>query len=273
MRHLLLLASLLVVASATAQIGSQTQAVNPDVLALRNTSDLVIKDLEFTALAEVTFDLVNRGEVGVNVPARGPVPLTKSPAPTSGPPITIDIYMGGAKIASVYPPSIGGKQTRNFKVSIPSNVAKPKCLEARNLKVMVDPQNQVAELHDDNNVTEANNAARPCPDLAIKSIKRDKEGLLGETYRPKVTIINRGNAPSPSCQVWGTALSSAPGITGWPELSPTHTIPALAPGEETSFKIGGSVLSVDNTWVRIMLDRFFQIEESDENNNWKDEKL
>ena len=89
-------------------------------------------------------------------------------------------------------------------------------LEARNLKVVVDPQNQVAELHDDNNVLEANNSARPCPDLAIKSIKRDKEGLLGETYRPKVTIINRGNAPSPSCQVWGTALSSAPGITGWP---------------------------------------------------------
>jgi hypothetical protein len=105
------------------------------------------------------------------------------------------------------------------------------------------------------------------------SIERDKEGMFGETYRAKVTIINQGNAPSPSTQVWATSLSSAPGITGWPEFSPTKTIPALAPGQKTSFKTGGSVLSVDNSWVRIILDRFFEIEESDESNNFKEKKL
>ncbi len=261
-------------ALATAQVSSQTQVLNPDFIALQTASDLVAKDLGFTALGEITFNLVNRGEVGINVPKKqgGATKMAAQPPP-SGPPISIDIYMGTSKI-TVQQPSMGGKQTKNFKVPIPSNYSKPRCLETRNLKVVVDPQNQIKELHDDNNVTEATNSARPCPDLAIKSIKRDYEGLLNETYRVKVTIINQGNAPSPSTQVWGTSL---PGgvwpVTGWPELVPIHTIPALAPGETTSFKIGGSVVSGIKTSVRVILDRHFQIEESDESNNFKDERL
>jgi subtilase family serine protease len=62
-------------------------------------------------------------------------------------------------------------------------------------------------------------------------------------------------------------------VTGWPELVPTHTIPALAPGQSTSFHIGGSVVSANHTAIRIILDRHFQIEESDESNNFKDERL
>jgi hypothetical protein len=270
----LVVVSFLAAAIATAQVGLQNQALAPDLVALQNASDLVTKDLGFTGLAEITFNLVNRGEVGINVPAKqGGAATTAAQAPSSGPPISIDIYIGTSKI-TVQQPSMGGKQTKNFKVPLPSNYSKPKCLETRNLKVVVDPQNQIKELHDDNNVTEATNSARPCPDLAIKSIKRDYEGLFNETYRVKVTIINQGNAPSPSTQVWGTSL---PGgvwpVTGWPELIPTHTIPALAPGETTSFKTGGSVLSANKTSVRVILDRNFQIEESDESNNFKDERL
>lgn len=273
---LLVVVSLLVATLAFAQIGPQTQALAPDLIALQNSSDLVAKDLGLTALGEITFNLVNRGEVGINVPKQGAATnlAVQTQAPPSGPPIKIDIYMGSSLIKSVFQPSMGGKQTRNFQENIPSTLPKPKCLETRDLKVVVDPQNQIKELHDDNNVTEATNSARSCPDLAIKSIKRDYEGLFNETYRVKVTIINQGNAPSPSTQVWGTSL---PGgvwpVTGWPELVPTHTIPALAPGETTSFKVGGSVVSGNNTSVRIILDRYFQIEESDESNNFKDERL
>jgi subtilase family serine protease len=181
--------------------------------------------------------------------------------------------MGTSKI-TVQQPSMGGKQTKNFKVPIPSNYSKPKCLETRNLKVVVDPQNQIKELHDDNNVTEATNSARPCPDLAIKSIKRDYSGVLKETYSPKVTIVNQGNAPSPSTQVWATSLPGDPWpVNGWPAIVPVKTISALAPGATTSFHVGGSVLSSNRTAVRIVLDRHYQIEESDENNNFKDERL
>ncbi|MFZ5877667.1 MAG: CARDB domain-containing protein [Nitrospirota bacterium] len=254
-------------ASSQTTAGAQTQAVNPDVIALQTTADLVTKDLGFTGAGEITFTLVNRGEVGVNVLKK------KDGNTTSGPPISIDIHLGSNKI-TVQQARIGGKKTETFTVPIPSTYSKPKCLEARDLKVVVDPNNQIEELHDDNNVTEAANSSRPCPDLAIKSIKRHYTGLLNETYRVKVKIINKGNAPSPSTQVWGTSL---PGgvwpVTGWPELVPTHTIPSLAPGETTSFKVGGSVLSANKTAVRIILDRFFEIEESDESNNFKDERL
>jgi hypothetical protein len=259
-------------APATAQVSNaqNTQAVNPEVLALRDHADLVIRDVAFTALAEVTFNLVNRGDVGINVP--GGAALKGSGRQPSGPPIQIDVMVGSARI-SIQQPVLAGRQTRSLTVPLPSNIVKPKCLETRSLTVKVDPQNAVAELHDDNNETTVVSAARPCPDLAVVSIERAKEGVLGETYRARVKIINQGNAASPATKVWGTALSSAPGITGWPEFSPTHDLPALQPGETASFKIGGSVLSVDNSWVRIILDRFFAIEESDESNNFKEKKL
>ncbi|MEX2126083.1 MAG: CARDB domain-containing protein [Woeseia sp.] len=262
-------------ATTPAVAGAQTQAVNPDIIALKTTSDLVVRDLGFTGLGEIAFNLVNRGEVGINVPAKqGGAMTLAAQAPASGPPIPIDIWMGTSKIMTVQQPGMAGSQTKNLKVAIPSNYAAPGCLETRNLKVTVDPQNQFAELYDDNNVTEAANSARPCPDLAIKSIKRHYTGLLNETYQPKVTIINQGNAPSPSTQVWGTSLPTGiwP-VTGWPELVPTHTIEALDPGETTSFRTGGSVLSTNHTAIRVILDRHFTIDESDESNNFEDKRL
>jgi hypothetical protein len=249
-----------------------TQAVNPEVLALRNSADLVVRDVAFTALAEVTFKLVNRGDVGINVPASSATLKASGRQPPSGPPIQIEITVGTSKI-TVQQPVLAGRQSKTLTVPLPSNIVKPKCLDTRSLMVRVDPQNVVAELHDDNNETAVGSAARPCPDLAVVSIERDKEGTLGETYRARVKIINQGNAPSPPTKVWGTALSTAPGITGWPEFSPTHDLKALQPGETASFKIGGSVFSFDNSWVRIILDRFFDIEESDESNNFKEKKL
>ena len=268
-------------ANAQAPLSSQatTTQVNSEVIALKTAADLVARDLGFNGAGDITFNLVNRGEVGTHAQNMPGGSMTKArQAPSSSPPISIDVYIGTSKI-TIQQPSMGGKQTKNFTVPIPSNyssasTSKPKCLETRNLKVVVDPQNQVKELHDDNNVTEAANSARPCPDLAIKSIKRDYEGLLNETYRVKVTVVNQGNAPSPSNVVWATSL---PGgvwpVTGWPELVPTTTLKALAPGEETSFKVGGSVVSANKTAVRIILDRDRVVEESDEGNNFKDDRL
>lgn len=261
--------------SNTAAANAPSQAINPDVILLKTNADLVTRDIGLSAAGEVTFRLVNRGEVGINVSAK-PVALTLAQAPPSnppGPPISIDIWVGTTRLYTAYQPTMGASQSKNFTVQIPPNYSTPKCLETRDLKIVVDPQNQIAELYDDNNVTEGT-IARPCPDLAIKSIKRHYTGLLNETYRVKVTIVNQGNAPSPGTQVWGTSLPTGiwP-LTGWPELTPNHTIPALDPGETTSFKTGGSVLSTNHTAVRVVLDRFYAIEESDESNNFKDKQL
>ena len=139
-------------------------------MALQGGSDLAARNLAFTALGEVTFDLVNRGNAGINVPAkRGgalpPAAQTSSP----GAPISIDVWMGTSKM-TIQQPSIGGTQTKNLKVTMPSNSSVPECLQARDLKVVIDPQNTIEEVLEDTNVTEAATSARPCPDLAIKSI-------------------------------------------------------------------------------------------------------
>jgi subtilase family serine protease len=141
------------------------------------------------------------------------------------------------------------------------------------LKLVVDPRNEFTEGTETDN-TLVRTPARPCPDLAVKNISREYEGIAGETYRVKVTIVNLGNAPSPSTQVWATSLPGDPWpVNGWPALSPTETIRSLAPGETTSFKVGGTVLASNRTAVRIMLDRHSEIAEMDETNNTKDERL
>ena len=40
-----------------------------------------------------------------------------------------------------------------------------------------------------------------------------------------------------------------------------------------SFRLGGSVLSVDNSWVSVFLDRHLRIEEPDESNNRMNKKI
>jgi len=47
----------------------------------------------------------------------------------------------------------------------------------------------------------------------------------------------------------------------------------LNPGQTTSFHTGGSVVSANHTAIRVILDRHFQIEESDESNNFEDKRL
>jgi hypothetical protein len=261
----------LVALVALAQPSLQT-AGRPDIrarldepIALQTSVDLVVKDVGLSGLGEIVFTLQNRGDININ-----PGKYTAASKSITTPPIRMDLYFGGTLIQSVYQQSLGGKESHVFTVKPVSNI--PKCKDSRTIKVVVDPMNVIKELHDDNNVATVT-VARPCPDLAIKSIGRAREGIAGETYRVKVTVINQGNAPAPSSQAWGTALSSAPGITGWPELVPVHTIPALAPGETFDFKIGGSVMSFDNSWVKIFLDRDRLIEESNEENNFLDKKI
>ncbi|MGH8285295.1 MAG: CARDB domain-containing protein [Steroidobacteraceae bacterium] len=239
----------------------RTLALPPGVMA-QHAPDLVAEPLGFSPNGEIRVTLKNLGAQPIN-------PVTFKNTAPAGPPIRVDVYIGGTLLQTLYQPSLGGKADKVFTVALASNV--PKCKESRALRAIVDPQNVIQEQRDDNNTTDVT-AARPCPDLAVKSIKRDSQGG-GTSYIPKVTIVNRGNAPSPSTQVWGTALSSYPGITGWPELSPTHTIPALQPGQDTSFHIGGNVLSFDSSWVRIILDRYFEIQESDESNNFVEKEL
>lgn len=233
---------------------------------LKTSADLSLKDVGLSGLGEIVFILQNRGSVSINAAGRN-IPPSMT---ISTPPIRVDLYFGGALVQSVYQASLGGQQAHAFAVMPLSNV--PKCKEVRDIKIVVDPLNVIPELHDDNN-TIATSVACPCPDLAVKSIEREKSGIAGETYRVKVTVINLGNAPAPAFQAWGTAVNSFPGPTGWPEMVPMREIPALAPGETFVFRPGGDQASFTNTWVKIYLDINHHIDELDETNNLVDKKL
>lgn len=247
----------------------QQQTVNACLIAVQGV-ELASCNLEFNALGEIILAVKNRGSVSTR-PASAS--LAGRRAAPSGPPVGIDLFMQNQLVVSLSQPVLGAGQSRTLTTAIPSNHSVPGCGESRTLKLVVDPRNDFAEATEsDNTITRT--VARPCPDLAIKSISRDYEGVFNETYRVKVTIINQGNAPSPSNQIWASSLPGSPWpVNGWPALTPTETIPALAPGETTSFKVGGSVLSSNRTAIRIMLDRHSVIAESDESNNVKDERL
>jgi hypothetical protein len=249
---------------------------------LKTAADLTVKDVGLSGLGQIVFILQNRGAVGINTAERIADKLAgtarniggagRSAKVISTPPIQMDIYLGGTKIQAQYQPGLAGEDARSFVVTLPSNVPVPHCKDVRDIKIVVDPANVVPELHDDNN-TAAVTVARPCPDLAVKSIEREKSGIAGETYRVKVTVINLGNAPAPEFQAWGTAVNSFPGPTGWPEMVPMRDIPPLAPGETFVFRPGGDQASFTNTWVKIYLDILHHIDELDETNNLVDKKL
>jgi subtilase family serine protease len=236
-----------------------------DANALKTAVDLVAKEVGLGGLGQIVFTLHNRGGVSVNVGS------PKVPnASINTPPIKIDLYVGGALVQSVYQQGLAGNSSRVMTVPMLNNV--PKCGETRAIKVVIDPGNVIPELHDENNSTTAT-VPRPCPDLAIQSIKRESSGIAGETYRVLVTIVNKGTAASPPDEVWATALTSAPGLNGWPETVPMHTMPGLAPGATYSFRVGGTVASVAHSWVRVFVDIKRLIEESDETNNLVDKTL
>lgn len=248
---------------------SETQqqvAVNACLITGVPGVELASCNLEFNGLGEIVLGVKNRGSVSTAGTQGGRRAVV-------GPPIGIDLYMQNQLIISLSQQALGAGQSKTITTGIPSNFSTPACGESRALKLVVDSKNAYAEGSESDN-TLTRDVARPCPDLAIKSIKRDYEGMFGETYRVKVTIINQGNAPSPSNQIWASSLPGEPWpVNGWPALTPTETIPALAPGETTSFKVGGTVLASNRTAIRIMLDRYSVIAELDESNNMKDERL
>ena len=244
----------------------QQQTVNACLITGVPGVELASCHLEFTALGEIILAVKNRGSASTNAGAG-------DRRTASGPPIAIELYMQDKFLVGFSQPALSAGQTRTITTAIPSTATVPGCGESRALRLVVDARNAFAEASESDN-TLTRTIARPCPDLAIKSISRDYEGMFNETYRVKVTIINQGNAPSPSNQVWATSLPGEPWpVNGWPALTPTQSIPALAPGETTSFKVGGSILSTNRTAIRIMLDRYSEIAESDESNNVKDERL
>jgi hypothetical protein len=260
------------VAPTSAVSGANTAvAINPEVIALHTTSDLIIKDLGFTGKGEITFELKNRGDVPIN-PAS--VNLTDAPAgreAVSPVPedkqIKVAVYLNNTPYSTVLQPGLAGKQSKTFTIGVPNNT-RPGCGQSKPLRTVIDPANVIVEYTDTNNVDTVT-AARPCGDLAVASIKKNFNKLKTH-YAARITLINKGNAPIETFEYWakedfGGHLADLGGQAD-------ESTGPLAPGETFKFNIG-FVPAYDNMRITVMLDRRLLLEELDESNNYVEKKL
>jgi hypothetical protein len=245
--------------------------VNPDIIALNTTSDLVIRDLGFTPGGEITFELRNRGKVPINPPPKAttvsPVGRTATPAVPEAQQIKVMVYLNDAPSGTVFQPRLAGQESKIFTVTVPANL-RPGCGQARALRTVVDPGNVIVEYTDTNNVSVAT-AARPCPDLAIESIEKNFNDLKTH-FAARVTLINKGNAPIEKFEYWaredfGGHLADLGGQAD-------DTAGPLQPGQTFKFNIG-FVPAYDNMHVAVILDWNKLVEELDETNNYKEKNL
>ncbi|MEA2725471.1 MAG: hypothetical protein QOH59_3242 [Gemmatimonadales bacterium] len=254
-------------APPSALSGANTTAVNPEVIALRTTSDLIIKDLGFNGKGEITFELKNRGDLPINPTARGAGAAvavgTQETAVPENQQIKVTVYLNNAPFGTVFQPRLAGKQSKIFTLGIGDNT-RPGCGQSKPLRTVIDPANVIVEYTDANNENTVT-AARPCPDLAIKSITKN-ENEWGTEFVARVTIINQGNAPSDKFDYLAKEWFGG-SIADLGDLDDDTGDP-LAPGETMKFNVG-SARAHQNLHVEVLLDRHRRVEELDENNNYK----
>lgn len=256
-------------AQSASQLGGQQEVVNACLFPAGQGSDLIGCKLKFNSLGEITFSVKNRGPVGINtavalVPS-GVGRTTKAAEP--GPKIRMDLYLGDKLIQSVYHGALGAGQSQEFTAKIPSNSPTPKCGESQPLKLVIDPQQQIAEAFEDNNAL-ARTADRPCPDMEVESIKANYNDLKTE-FVAEIRIVNKGNAPA---RFHYMALTSNSQTFGPIPSADFDKLMVLEVGESKKFTIGNT-FATGNMYVRVFLDRFSEVAELNESNNFKEKTL
>lgn len=212
-------------------------------MALKTTADLVAKDAAFMSANELSFELVNRGQVAVTSTIRA------------------DVYIDNTLRQTVYLNAVPADTKRHTRVGLSTSFI-PGCGSTRNVAIVLDPQNQVAELHDDNNRLEGA-APRRCPDLTVASIRKNMNAY-GTEFVAEVRLINNGDAVSPKFGVLATSGNAAI-ITPLPDFNEDLRGP-LAPGETLKFNIGNA-FAHQTMHVTVWIDRRAQVAELNESNN------
>ena len=249
--------------------GQQTQINECLLPPVSGVSDLIPCGLGFNALGEIRFEVQNRGTVGINT--TGTATLAGAPrargATEPGPKIRMDLYLGDKLIQSLYHAALGGGQTKEFVTKIPSNYPTPRCGETRGLKLVIDPANQIPEASDANNAR-ARTTDRPCPDMDVESIQANYNDLKTE-FVAEIRIANRGNAPAKFRYLALTSNSTSFGPLPSADFDKWMEIEA---GQTKKFTIGNT-WSTGTMYVRVFLDRWGEVAELNESNNFKEKTL
>ncbi len=251
------------------QMAGQTQ-INECILPpIQGAVDLTVCGLGFTALGEIEFSMKNRGTVGTNtgLPTVSGTPARTRPTVEAAEKIRMDVYLDDKLIQSLYQAALGGDQTKVITAKIPSNHTTPRCGETRGLKIVIDPQNQIPENSETNN-SKARVADRPCPDMEVVSIEKNFNDLKTE-FVAEIRIANRGNAPARFRYMALTSNSSSFGPLPSADFDKWMEIEA---GGSKKFTIGNA-FSYSSMYVRVFLDRFNEVAELNESNNFKEKTL
>ena len=230
-------------------------------------ANLVGCNVRLNAMGDITFAFKNRGAVPINITGPGLATKTKNAQP-AGPPIKIDVYLQNTRIESVYHPALAAGQVKEITLKIPSNYQKPKCGDVRALKIVLDPQNQIPEVADNDNLVDNPSADRPCPDLAIESIKKNANSAHTE-FVAEIKLVNLGNAPAKFRYLVATSSSAAFGPL--PDLD-SDVLMELDAGQSKKFT-AGNAWGMSKMYVWVLVDRMNEIPELNEGNNSKEKTL
>lgn len=213
--------------------------------------DLVIEAPTVTASSNVTFAVRNRSSTASTTP------------------FVMDVYVDGRREDTIKHGAVLGHSEQ----AVISSLARITTCDLATIRVVADAQLVVTEFDERNNETSAQ-VTPPCPDFAV-SIQKNWENSNMQ-YRAHVTITNVGNAPSPAgmiVRVIGSKEGGASIVDPGLPLNDTRTIDALAPGASQSFNSSSKFLGTSSLYVKVFVDFFKTVRESNENNNVVDKKL
>ena len=230
-------------------------ALNRNAIARQITvdqPDLVIESASLNGDGYVAYAVRNRSSTG------------------AGTPFVVDVYLDGKREDTMKHDTLPGHAER----AAVSSLARFAGCETGTIRLVADAQQVVTEFDESNN-EQQRQITPACPDFTV-SIKKNWQDN-NTRYRAHVTITNTGNALSPAgmiVKVIGspTGLASVVDPSGLP-LNSDMDIRALAPGESQSFNAGGKHLGTTDFYVKVFVDFFKTVPESNENNNVVDKKL
>lgn len=225
-------------------VGRDPKALHPRVV---DGIDLVPTAITLAGANQIAFTMTNAGRS----------PVTQ--------PFVSDIFINGVrKDTYKHPP-----QAAQSDVSVVSTLARIDSCGTVSIRIVSDAQQVITEANEANN-TQTATLTPTCPDLAVTAMKQDWQDL-NTRYRIQFTVTNLGNAPmshSVIARAWGgpTGVLAGLDVSAWPIFNDIEVKP-LAPGQSTTFHVGGTFLGTDAVSVRVYLDIFHQIVEKRVDNN------
>ena len=203
-------------------------------------ADIVIRGLGFTSEGKVRYIVQNHGGTAASQP------------------FVVDIYYNNQRRDTVKHSGLPPLSQQRVESSLANAGG---CAPAQ-LMAVADSQQTVAEADETNNRATIGQTP-PCPDLVVQIQKDDVDALH---YRARIKVTNQGTrATGRHVMVLAREDSAPAGVIATPPTD--KRIESLAAGQSTSFSYGGVHLKTTTVGYHAIVDRFNDVQESNESNN------